>query len=281
MQPDLVTVGKQFYDNAEKLIDALVDVPQNPCSVTHRFGPGLYIREVRMPAGTFAIGHEQKFEHMNVFIKGAVRMLNADGSTTDMVAPMTFIGKPGRKCGLILEDVVWQNIYATDETDIDKLEEMFLNKPADWDAKMQVKALTAPPASSDYVALLKDLGMTEDAVQAEVTNGADLIPMPVGYEGCVVRKSAIHGKGLFVTIPIGENQIIAPMRIGGMRTPAGRYTNHSSHPNADVRRGHDDSLYLVALCDLNGCMGGSIGTEVTIDYRQALAMSKEIVSCQQ
>jgi hypothetical protein len=281
MQLDLVTVGKQFYDNAEKLIDVLVDAPQNPCSVTHRFGPGLYIREVRMPAGTFAIGHEQKFEHMNVFIKGAVRMLNADGSTTDMVAPMTFVGKPGRKCGLILEDVVWQNIYATDETDVDKLEEMFLNKPADWDDKMQVRALTAPPASSDYVALLQDLGMTEDTVQAEVTNEADLVPMPVGYEGCVVRKSAIHGKGLFVTVPIGENQIIAPMRINGMRTPAGRYTNHSSHPNADVRKGHDDSLYLVALCNLNGCMGGSMGTEVTIDYRQAIAMNKEVASCQQ
>jgi hypothetical protein len=41
---------------------------------------------------------------------------------------------------------------------------------------------------------------------------------------------------------------------------------------------------LVALVDIEGCKGGSMGTEVTIDYRQALALSgvefKEAI-CQQ
>ena len=281
MELDLQSVGKQFYDNAEVLIDTLVDAPQNPCSVIHRFGPGLYIREVRIPAGTFAIGHEQRLEHMNVFVKGAVRMLNADGTTTDMVAPMTFVGKPGRKCGLILEDMIWQNIYATDVTDIDELEATYLIKPEGWDDKMKVKALRCASPNEDYVALLTVLGVDEVQVQFEVQNVEDQIPMPTGYEACVVRHSAIHGKGLFVTAPIGENCIIAPARINGKRTPAGRYTNHSNTPNAEVRVGVDGSFYLVALCDLRGCMGGSMGDEVTIDYRQALAMNKEAELCQQ
>ena len=170
MELDLQSVGKQFYDNAEVLIDTLVDVPQNPCSVIHRFGPGLYIREVHIPAGTFAIGHEQRLEHMNVFVKGAVRMLNADGTTTDMVAPMTFVGKPGRKCGLILEDMIWQNIYATDVTDIDELEATYLIKPEGWDDKMKVKALGCTSPNEDYVALLTSIGVDEMQVQMEVQN---------------------------------------------------------------------------------------------------------------
>ena len=33
------------------------------------------------------------------------------------------------------------------------------------------------------------------------------------------------------------------------------------------------NIDLVALIDFEGCLGGSIGVEVTIDYRQALALS--------
>jgi hypothetical protein len=47
-------------------------------------------------------------------------------------------------------------------------------------------------------------------------------------------------------------------------------------PNGDID--------LVALTDIEGCKGGDMGTEITIDYRQALALSgiefKETV-CQQ
>jgi hypothetical protein len=49
-----------------------------------------------------------------------------DGEKVEVVAPMTFVGKPGRKVAYILEDVIFQNIYSTDETDIEKLESMFV-----------------------------------------------------------------------------------------------------------------------------------------------------------
>ena len=57
-----------------------------------------------------------------------------------------------------------------------------------------------------------------------------------------------------------------------MRTPLGRFTNHSRTPNAVfVNQGGD--IYLYALRRISGCSGGSQGEEVTIDYRQALALS--------
>ena len=50
-----------------------------------------------------------------------------------MTAPMTYLGGKGRKIAIILEDVVWQNVWATDETDVAKLEEMFVKKLSDED----------------------------------------------------------------------------------------------------------------------------------------------------
>jgi hypothetical protein len=269
-QLDFPSLGKQFYDHSEVVIKSLLLEEQAPCPVFHRFGPGLYIREVHFPAGIFAIGHEHRVEQMNVFIKGKVQMLHPDGTTSIMEAPMTFMGKPGRKCGVILEDVVWQNIYATDETDIDKLEEMFLVKPEFWYdhlAKLEVARLTD---QQDYAALLGEYGLTEEQVQLDV--GADnVIPMPFEWSRAVVRDSAIHGKGFFATTPFESGEVIAPARLGDKRTPAGRYTNHSQTPNAVMRTAPDGDLYLVASRSIQGCMGGGMGDEITVDYRQVLS----------
>ena len=105
---------------------------QVECPVYHRFGPGIYIREVHIKANTFAIGHHQKYEHVNIMLKGRVTMLNEDGTTSELQAPFFYIGKPGRKMGYIYEDVVWQNIYATNERDIEKLEAFYLDKSEYW-----------------------------------------------------------------------------------------------------------------------------------------------------
>jgi len=105
---------------------------QVDCPVIHRLSPGLYIREVRIPAGTVAIGHFQKTEHLNIFLQGRVTMLNENGTTSELVAPMIFTGKPGRKVGYINEDMIWMNIYPTTETDIEKLESTYLDKSDSW-----------------------------------------------------------------------------------------------------------------------------------------------------
>jgi hypothetical protein len=57
-------------------------------------------------------------------VSGRMLILQDDGSKKELVAPMTFMAKPGRKVAYILETVVFQNIYSTPETDIEKLENM-------------------------------------------------------------------------------------------------------------------------------------------------------------
>ncbi|WP_208630870.1 SET domain-containing protein-lysine N-methyltransferase [Ralstonia insidiosa] len=255
----------------------MLSAPQVECSVVHHFGPSLYVREVHMPAGALAIGHYQRFEHLNVFLKGRVLMLKADGSTEELVAPMMFVGKPGRKAGYVLEDVIWQNIYATDETDIEKLEAHFLDK-SDAFLHSQIEDLHKKIDArvgdrTDYVSMLDEMGFDETTARAQSVNAKDQCPFPHGAWRVKTGTSSIEGTGLFATAPISSGELIAPARINGLRTPAGRYTNHSKEPNAEMVMLANGDVELKALRDIEGCRGGKDGEEITIDYRQALALS--------
>jgi hypothetical protein len=45
------------------------------------------------------------------------------------------------------------------------------------------------------------------------------------------------------------------------------------NPNAKMVQYANGDIDLIALIDIKGCQGGDIGTEATIDYRQALSLS--------
>lgn len=113
----------------EAILPELKAMPQVDCQEKHYFGPSLYIKEVTMPAGSIIIGKPHKVAHMCVMLQGKMVLVAEDGSKKEVKAPMTFVGSPGRKVAYILETTVFQNIYATDETDIEKLENMFIEQP--------------------------------------------------------------------------------------------------------------------------------------------------------
>lgn len=262
----------------EQVESHLLDLPQVECPVVHHFGPGIYIREVTLPAGTLAIGHAQRFDHLNIMLTGAVAMVDDGGQTKVLRAPMIFVGKPGRKLGYVLETCIWQNVYATEEHDIDKLESMFLDKSATWQAHAeiarQLETYHRSEDREDFDLVVKSSGFTHEVVHAQSENTSDQIPMPNGFAPkFTVRNSAIEGKGVFLSAPVDEGEIIAPARIDGMRTPAGRYTNHAKTPNAKFIKDRNGDIWLVATRQIAGCAGGNQGEEVTVDYRQALALS--------
>jgi hypothetical protein len=280
----LTCLQQRDIATAERL---LLQALQPECTVYHHFAPGLYIREVHLPAGIVAIGHEQRFAHWNIFLKGKVLILKDDGTEALLEAPMQFIGQPGRKVGYILEDVVWQNVYATNETDVETLERHFINKSPQWQREEDAQ-ITSDYASHiadrrDYRSILRDLGLTEAEVQKTVQNPADQCIFPADVSGVKLGNSPIHGKGLFATRPFAAGEVIAPARIAGFRTPAGRYTNHSLTPNATMTQQSNGDITLTALTAIAGCHGGFNGDEITIDYRQALRLSgnSEDVKCLQ
>jgi len=113
---------------------------QVDCPTQHHFGPGIYIRESFMPAGTYVMGHAHKCEHMNVMLKGKMAVI-VNGEAKVIEGPCIFIGQPGRKFAYIIEDTIFQNIYATTETDIEKLEDMFVEKSEDWKDLMGIQQI--------------------------------------------------------------------------------------------------------------------------------------------
>jgi hypothetical protein len=114
-------------DKINNLYKATVAQPQIKCEEKHHFGPNIYIKEVTMPAGALIIGKHHRMEHLCNMVSGRMMILQEDGSTKELIAPMTFMAKPGRKVAYILETVVFQNIYSTPETDIQKLEDMCID----------------------------------------------------------------------------------------------------------------------------------------------------------
>jgi len=247
----------------------LLGEPEFDCPVTHRFGPGVYIREVLMPKGAYIIGHRHKTTHVNIMLTGVLGLLNDDGTETLMRAPQTFVAQPGRKMAFIYEDVIWQNVHATDETDVEKLEEMFLDMTPAFLEHHRPKMTNQSDDVDDFHAATADV----DQLALREAFDVEPIPFPAGDYKVQTAPSPIEGKGLFATAAFAPNELIAPARLDGRWTLAGRYMNHAKTPNAELFEDNGD-LYLFATKEIGGKKGGGLGEEITIDYRQVLTLAK-------
>lgn len=121
---------------------------------------------------------------------------------------------------------------------------------------------------SDYYSVLADFGITHQEAYAQSINENDLIFDEI--DSVEIKDSEIHGKGIFSKENFKQGDKICIGRIGNKRTIAGRYTNHAPNKNAFFMfEGNNISLF--AFSDI------AIGDEITIDYRDALALqiSKE------
>ena len=127
-QPTVQADIKQSLDN---LAVAVKNAPQVECKESHHFGPNIYIKEVTLPAGAVIIGKHHRHEHLCNMVSGRMIVVDSEGNRTELVAPMTFMAKAGRKIAYIIETVVFQNIYSTSETDIQKLEDMIVDNSKD------------------------------------------------------------------------------------------------------------------------------------------------------
>ena len=92
------------------------------CRITHYFAPGVYAREMWMPAGCLITGKIHLTEHLNMLSQGRVSVSN-QGSSVTMQAPYTFVSPVGTKRAIYAhEDSTWTTIHATDLTDPDEIE---------------------------------------------------------------------------------------------------------------------------------------------------------------
>lgn len=123
-----VSVSVSVNDQIENLERELLSLPQVECPLKHSFAPGVYMREITMPAGTFIIGHEHLTSHFNIVLTGKARVM-IDGVIEDIVAPCYFVSKPNvRKVGYIIEEMKFINVFPTEETNLDVLEKTLIRK---------------------------------------------------------------------------------------------------------------------------------------------------------
>lgn len=97
----------------------------------HFFAKGLYARQGIIKKGTVLIGAIKKISHLNIITSGDISIFTEEG-TKRITGPMTLVSAPGTKrVGYAHEDTVWTTIIATDETEIDRIEETVLAKTYD------------------------------------------------------------------------------------------------------------------------------------------------------
>lgn len=265
-------------DGIEQAEAAMLNMEQVECPVSHFFGPNLYVREVFVPAGSMVITHPHKKEHLNILLKGK-GLLTIDGITKEIQAPFMFVGKKGRKVGMALEDVVWQNIFATSETDIEKLEDMLFDKSETFTEFhkdcLEIERVMSGENKQSYFDAIKEVGVTEDQVSDLFDSKSEALDFTYGSQLVSVRKSGIHGYGLFLSVPVKSGSIVCAAMMGGIITKSGKNINHSASPNCKVSKGNNGDIFLVATEDISGCSGGDYGTEITVDYVDFIPLLRE------
>lgn len=118
-----------FPDQVAILVSYMREMPQVDCPVVHRFAPGVYLREIFMPADTVVIGKVHKTKHFNILLQGACLIVHEDGTREEMHAPYTFISDENvQKVLYIIEDMIWQTVHVTEETNLEALEALLIAK---------------------------------------------------------------------------------------------------------------------------------------------------------
>lgn len=127
-QVDVMAFANQFDDPTVRgKIDRLESMMkqsegQVELGPVHYFAKGLYAREIRIPKGTLLTGKIHKHEHLNIISQGEISVLTENGPQR-IKAPCTIISQPGTKrVGYAHEDTVWTTIHATDETEVEKID---------------------------------------------------------------------------------------------------------------------------------------------------------------
>lgn len=106
----------------------MLEMPQVEIPVKHYFSPGVYAREITIPADTALTGKIHKYAQLNILSKGEMSVLTENGIERVM-APFTIVSPPGTKrVAYAHTECVWTTVHGTYETDLEKLEDHFIAK---------------------------------------------------------------------------------------------------------------------------------------------------------
>ena len=112
-------------DKVIALESLMKEQPQLELKVVHYFSPGVYARELHIPAGTMLTGKIHKYEQLNILVKGDMSVLTENGMKR-VQAPFTVVSPAGTKrIAYAHEDCVWTTILGTEQKDPEQIENSF------------------------------------------------------------------------------------------------------------------------------------------------------------
>ena len=117
-----------LMDNSDNPEVAIGDSDIFP--LKHTFVDGLYIREMKMEKGSFAIGKLQKNEHLWMLLQGKLTV-TTQSSSEEYIGPCYVKAKPGEKKAVYAhEDSIFVNIYPNPDNteDLEKIENTWIAK---------------------------------------------------------------------------------------------------------------------------------------------------------
>lgn len=107
-------------DKVERLERVLETAPQVHCPIRNYFAPGLYAREMTVPAGVIATGAVHKTEHLTVIVGHCI--FTTDDGPKELIGHNTVSSQPGAKRAVVaITDTVITTFHPTHETDPEKL----------------------------------------------------------------------------------------------------------------------------------------------------------------
>ena len=135
---ETLETSHDFKSRLDALELAIAAQPQPDVPITHRFVPGLYIREMRLTAGMILTSMQHLTEHAFVLSDGMVMVTSETEGSVTYEAPFTGVTMAGtRRAMYAVTDVVWSTFHVTEETDVEKILEKIVapntNLPADYD----------------------------------------------------------------------------------------------------------------------------------------------------
>ena len=234
----------------EALESEWLKLPQVDIPVVHRFSGGIYAREIIIPEDTLLTGKIYKDDHFDVMVYGDITVTSDDGKKR-LTGFNIFQGKRGKKrAGYTHSETKWITFCASPEMDDEDYIDSLTSNTFLEHSKVEVDR-------DDFLLAIECLGFTEEEVRSQSENTDDY--REIECSTTEVKASPIDGDGLFMKEAVCSCDIVMPARCGIYLTQAGRFTNHSKHPNAEMVKSGED-INLVALIAINR------GDEVTIDY---------------
>ena len=124
-------IRKPVIKRMLEIESALGDLPSakfgdDACPLKHIFTDGLYIREMTGLKGRIVVTKIHKTTHPFFVLKGDVSILTEKGEER-IKAPYFGITQAGTKrIGYFHEDTIWITVHATEETDLEKIEDIVI-----------------------------------------------------------------------------------------------------------------------------------------------------------